>query len=433
MMPNPPTTPPPPPPPTTPPIQWPTATQPPPRRRRLAVVGGVAAVAVLGGSAAFIATRGEGSSTTADTTVETTVDTVDDPSDDTVVAAPETVETIPVVASTVESVPVATATPVTNLPIAIPDGALDLGYGVYFPATDGLQFSGDGPYTAAYDDRDSELIMQVLNRAAGEDPNVLIQEYVDTFDPDFDPIAYNLIVSYEPGFQGYPNMRYSELPYSIFQAEGDANISGTVWIIQRNDGLTFLGDSWGSDVSDGRADTSLDAMLASLAAAPAVGETAAWFETTSILPTTVHETVAMPFECACRLALPPGYVVADTGVDDVSVENDSVRVTIARLTGLQRIDDATLAAVQYAQARYDITDMDTPVDGTANPTLANRRMVWAGTAGGVEVYGDVYVSFDQHTGSAIVVLSAVWPNAVNQSNEIGFIVDNVAWRQPYIL
>ena len=67
-------------------------------------------------------------------------------------------------------------TPESTVPetVVIPTGATDLGYGVYVPAADGLDVSGDGPYTLSSEASGNDTILQVRPREVGEDPNVLI-------------------------------------------------------------------------------------------------------------------------------------------------------------------------------------------------------------------------------------------------------------------
>ena len=133
------------------------------------LIGGLAAAALVAGGVTYLATRGDDA-----VTAPTTVPVVSTAPTNVPVTLPPTTVTEP--PTTLET----TLPETTPATVVIPDDATELGYGVYVPAIANVEVEGADPYTFTNTDNDEILILQALNRDAGEDPNVLLQEYIDT-------------------------------------------------------------------------------------------------------------------------------------------------------------------------------------------------------------------------------------------------------------
>ncbi|HQY15861.1 MAG TPA: hypothetical protein PLQ10_14140, partial [Ilumatobacteraceae bacterium] len=256
------------PPPQPPQVPPPAPASGPRRRSPGLIIGGFVAVAAAAGGATFLATRGDDSGTAQTSTPTTVAPTTSLPVSDTlVITVPNT--TAPV------GTTIADTTPDT---VVIPSDATELGYSVYVPAQADLTVEGDDPYTFTNTDTGIATILQVLNRNAGEDPNALLQEYIDTFDGDYPLIAYTASEVFEPGHLGFANVRLARVSYELYQADqSQSNVGGAVYVVVRDDGLSIVGDVYGPPEDTSLSDETYREMVASLSNAPSVGDAAPWF------------------------------------------------------------------------------------------------------------------------------------------------------------
>ncbi|MDO9176359.1 MAG: hypothetical protein Q7V62_16245, partial [Actinomycetota bacterium] len=128
--------------------------------------------------------------------------------------------------------------------VVVPDGALDLGDGVYLPIDAAVELTGDDPYTLTNSTSASTMIVQVVRREPGEDPNVLLQEYIDIFDGDYTLVSYLPTETQPPGVDGHDTLRFSRVAYMLYQPELEyPNVVGEVAMWMRSDGLTILTDT----------------------------------------------------------------------------------------------------------------------------------------------------------------------------------------------
>lgn len=410
---------------TLPPPQPPQAPAPALGTRRRPpglIIGGLVAVVLVAGGATFLATRGDDDkATTRPATTPTTTPTTARPRTSSPVST--LVITTPSTTAIVDST-VADTTPDT---VVIPAGATELGYGVFVPVQANVTVDGDDPYTFTNTDTDIDTILQVLNRDAGEDPNVLLQEYIDTFDSDYPLIAYTASEVFDPGHLGFPNLRLARVSYELYQDDqSKPNVGGAVYAVVRNDGLSIVGDVYGPPEDEMFTDETYRAMVGSLSNAPSVGETAPWFAATPALPTSVHASVALPFPTSRHLTLAPGYEVVDQTASTITVSNGPDSLFFTRLDSLVTVDDATAAAVQTLQSGRSVGATDAFV-ADSGQTLPTLRADWSGTdTDGVAITGNLWVVHDAAHGTAIVAI-ATHRTTQWDGNQIGVMIDSVWW------
>lgn len=405
------------PPPEPPQVPPPAPASGPRRRSPGLIIGGFVAVAAAAGGATFLAMRGDDSGTAQTSTPTTVAPTTSLPVSDTLVI------TVPNTTAPVDTT-IADTTPDT---VVIPSDATELGYSVYVPAQADLTVEGDDPYTFTNTDTGIATILQVLNRNAGEDPNALLQEYIDTFDGDYPLIAYTASEVFEPGHLGFANVRLARVSYELYQADqSQSNVGGAVYVVVRDDGLSIVGDVYGPPEDTSLSDETYREMVASLSNAPSVGDAAPWFPASPMLPTSVHASVPLPFPTLRRLSLAPGYEVADQSGSTITVSNGSDSLSFTRLDNLVTIDDATAAAVRTLESGRPVGATDAFVADNGQ-TLPTMRANWSGTdSDGVAVTGNVWVVHDAARGTAIVAIATHRSNEWD-GNQIGVMIDSVWW------
>ncbi|MEQ1702836.1 MAG: hypothetical protein ABMA25_22235 [Ilumatobacteraceae bacterium] len=358
-------------------------------------IGLLAAVAVVAAGGTFLATRGDDAATVAPATTTTVAVTV----------APSTMAPVIVEPSTtVGSAPEST-TPAT---VVIPDGATELGYGVYVPAADGLEVTGDDPYTFSSDASGNRTSLQVLARDPGEDPNAVIQEYIDTWDADYDLVAYAPSVLRDPGYKGHEALRYTSVTYSVFSSDpAQENTTGVVFAIVRTDGLTVVGDLYGpqSDLSPTPYDS--DTLAQSLADAPPVDDAGEWYPAVSMTPTSSHHQVVPPFAPAARITLPDDFDITTQNSNSIECSNGVQTVAAWRLDGVVDISqavDGALAAINTTRATTAVGELSGPTGDNAG-YLPLYVIDWSGTeTDGSAATGRIRIVLDESTQRTVVVL-----------------------------
>lgn len=396
-----------------------------PRRGRSQgmLIGGLAAAALVAGGVTYLATRGDDAATAPTTvpvvsTAPTTVPVTLPPT--TVTEPPTTLETT-----------IPETTPAT---VVIPDDATELGYGVYVPAIANVEVEGSDPYTFTNTDNDEILILQALNRDAGEDPNVLLQEYIDTFDADYTFIGYNPSVVGDGGHMGFPNIRLATVLYQIYQSDPEIeNLIGIVYVVVRDDGLSIVGDGFGPPGESALGDEAYRTMVGSLSNAPSVGDTAEWFPAESALPSTVHGTAALPFASQRELALAPGYEVVDQSSSTIVASNGSDSLSVTRVAGVVTFDDALVAARDtLAQGRSVSSVADFAIDGE-DQALPEQVARWSGAdPDGTPTTGGVTMRFDATNQTALVVVIAHRTGQWDANAE-GIMQSSVLWQLAEII
>lgn len=383
-----------------PPPQLPTPPAAASRKPSAKVVGAFAAVAVVAAGGTFLLTRDDNaqpvvappSSTTASVTVPAPTSTV----------APVVVST----STTESSVSVTDTEPPPPETIVVPEGATELGYGVYVPAQDGLEVSGDDPFTFTHGANGVSTSLQVLNRDLGEDPNVLIQEYVDTFDEDYALIGYGTSTTYDSGYRGYANLRFTAVDYAIYVSDTtERNTFAKIYAVVRDDGLSLLADAYGAPGEATFSEATLDELVASLAAAPPVGEPTAWFPAEAMVPTSSSRQIDLPFPSIAKLTLAEGYEVTQSTSTAIEISDGSQTVAVTRLTGLADLEAAQSAALAAVGTTRSTTTTEAFTEATTYGTTHTSLAGWFGyDVDGLESSGYVKVVFDERSKRATVLL-----------------------------
>lgn len=406
-----------PPPPPAPTSVLTTPPAPTSSRTRVRLVAGVVAAALVAAGVAVVLLNPEDDTASITTTATSTTAAVVAPVESTVAAT-----TPP---STVHS-----EGPPAGGTVVVPDGALDLGDGVYLPIDAAVELTGDDPFTLTNSTSASTMIVQVVRREPGEDPNVLLQEYIDIFDGDYTLVSYLPTETQPPGAAGFDNLRYSQVPYMLYQPELQyPNVVGVVSMWMRNDGLTVLADTYGSaasPVSEG----AFDAMIESLAAAPSLGAPAEWYPAKATMPDTVHQGADLPFNRARRLLLPAGFQVTARSDFSIAASNDDDTVTVsAALEVADRAGAHSLAADLVAD-EYGATDVGSFIP-TGSGQLTFDTSSWTGTdsTDGTAVTGEVWLQYDEVSQTVVVVVVA-HRTAEWDANEMAMMAASVAGSGP---
>lgn len=401
----------PPPQPSTPPIPTPAAGagRPKPPAK---TIGIFAAVAVVAAGGTFLVTRSDDPQTVAPATTTTVAVTVPPSTTAPVVVDPSTtVETAP------ETVP--ETAPDT---VVIPDGATEVGYGVYVPAIDGVEVTGDGPFTFAREDG-RQIIAQVLNRDYSEDPNDLLQEYIDTWDADYDNVVYSLSSVFEPGHLSHLNLRLAHVHYSIHQPGQETNLGGLVWAVVRDDGLSLVIDQWGAGESP--FGETYEEVITSLANAPAVGEPHEFAPAVAKVPRNSRPVIDIPFTCNCEVVAAPGYAVTASTATSVTLANANVQLILQRVEGITSADHAQQVAVQMVHGLAPSATVD-PLELIEGP-LPYYNAHW-NDAGGIRAFGAVWLLYDESAGAMLIAIASA-TGTIADPTASAFMTDGFAWQQ----
>ncbi|MEQ1699395.1 MAG: hypothetical protein ABMA25_04755, partial [Ilumatobacteraceae bacterium] len=323
--------------------------------------------------------------------------------------------------TTVETIPETVPETVPDT-VVIPDGATELGYGVYVPAMAGVEVSGDGPFTFAREDG-RQIIAQVLNRDYSEDPNDLLQEYIDTWDADYDNVVYSLSSVFEPGHLSHLNLRLAHVYYSIHQPGQEGNLGGLVWAVVRDDGLSLVLDQWGAGESP--FGETYEEVITSLANAPAVGEPHEFAPGRSQVPTNSRPVIDIPFTCNCEVVAAPGYVVTATTATSVTLVHADSQMILQRVDGITSADQAQQLAVQMVQGlapsatieQFELTERQLP----------NYFTNWH-DSGGVRAFGSVWMVFDEDAQAVLIAISSTVGTIADPTSP-SFMADGFAWQQ----
>ena len=90
-------------------------------------------------------------------------------------------------------------------------------------------------------DGTTQAFFQVLSRPAGESPLVLLQEYVDTFDADFDSVSYSQVIPAAVEPSGEAPADSNLVYYRALNADG-SGVKGVIDANRRADGLAYISD-----------------------------------------------------------------------------------------------------------------------------------------------------------------------------------------------
>ena len=321
---------------------------------------------------------------------------------------PETTEpAAPAVTLPLPTLPATTipAVPATTLPA----GATDLSAGVVVVPTGNWTVTSDqGNALVTISDGTTNLTVGVLNRPAGEDPSIMMQEYVDTFDNQFDAVSYTAAHRSWSTESPLPTVAYT-LYYTTFDAGADQGlgIAGGISAYLRHDGLTLVTDIWGPASTPGTLpDDIFTPLLDSFLTAPILGAGAALptveeFRVSSIHPAVVVDGVA-------GFTPAPGFELISSGEGSAFVSSGRTDFEVHTFTGVTSDADALaraqeLVAEGFGEATYsneNVHDADTH-------GVVQHGIAWDATCGeGARCGGGIDVFYDPTTAKAYAVTSA---------------------------
>jgi hypothetical protein len=374
------------------------AESPPPSpgssKRKVGLIAGLVVVAGLAGGGILLATRNDDSSPTAATAEETEASEETEPA----------VESIPDSSTPDTETPATESTEAetTTTSFVVPEGAIDLGHQVYLPVPDGWSQTDDDQVTTITDGT-TTVAVQVLAREPGEAPADLMQEYVNTFDTDFE------LVSYEPaGLLAQLGDDLAINDYSMYYQTWDPSdgvgLVGTIDTYIRADGLTAIVDVYGDENVGTPPDEMWDGLETSLSEAPQI---AAPVELTSAEPfrvTTTHPFVQVDGLVGFTPA--PGFNPVTTGNGQALASNGTYDFDVRKLTGQADVNAAVAAAQAILAESYTGLTFapPTPHDPDSNGVV-QQGVSWSGTyvGGGQPSSGAFDVFYDPATQNAYVV------------------------------
>ncbi len=363
-------------------------------KKKIGIIAGIVAVLAIGAGAAFVLTRDDDKDAVTDETEVSVVDT--EPTEDTepVETAVETTAAETTVAPTTTVAPETTIAATTTTVATIPAGALDLGYGVYIPMPDGWTMTNDPESVLTISDGTTSVAVQVLARTPGENPAVLVQEYIDTFDNDFESVGYSPSVNSER-LESEPAVDVYSTFYLTYDAAADFGLAGQVNLYVRGDGLSLLYDVFGpSDQAGSFPTDAADMMRASFQQAQPVDTAVPLVPVAPFRVTSVHPFVQI--DGLVGFSAAPGFEVISSGNNRGFVSNGTEDFQADKVIG-QPDTNAVVAAAQavIAQNYTGVANSAVVLDDPDSFGVIHGGFTWTGTyvagnpsAGGVDFYYD---------------------------------------------
>ena len=334
--------------------------------------------------------------------------------------------------TTSTSTPTTTSTtPPTTTPSLPPRpaNAIDLGSGVDVLLPDGWERT-DGLADAIVQMSDGTLHVDVraVERTPGEDPAVLLQQYLDLYDEEFAAAGYSpATLRGADGDDG--EVRRIGLYYRAID-EDLTGINGGAYLFQRDDGLTVLFDIYGPEDEDLETFPEEDALVQSLLDAPPVGESVEFGDFAPVRVTSTHPTLLV--DELIGFALPPGWVDASAGGAAITNNNLDETVVAVKLTGQPDADAAaaaaqadfasrypgfTYGAAETADARADLERRDIRLDAVSDPNIDGRPRV-----------GSMSVWFDPASGNAISFARFWYSDVTSDGSEPNDAATDFIWN-----
>lgn len=308
-----------------------------------------------------------------------------------------------------------TTTPDTVAP-TIPDGAIDLGHGVFIPVPDGWQRTDDNEGAVTLESDAVTVVVQALSRPAGENPLDVAQEYLDMYDSDFTAAAYTPLRLDGASAGEHPVQAYT-LHYITYGDEDGLDLFGGLTVLVRGDGLVAIFDIYSTD-EDGSTGDAYSTFFDSVVSAPALGDFVDLVDLEPQRITSVHEFV--PVDGLAGFTLAPGFSVVTAEPDYVRVSNGTRDFEVYRLTDLPDVATGIEATKPLVEASYSNVTYQQPVNINMGGTDLDRQdMNWNGTytPDGASCGGVSTVIFDRSTGNAYAIISSwYWPSAGGEPN-----------------
>ena len=332
----------------------------------------------------------------------------------TVAAPPTTLTPLTLPSTVVPVTPVATEPPPTTATeVVIPDGSIDLGHGVFVTPTGDWHLDDNGDEVVTLTDGVTTLDLQVLIRDPGEDPAVLMQEYADTFDADFDAVAYSPATLFWQVDQPRQMLEYRSF-YITYQDDDDGmGIHGGIYQYQRDDGLSLVYDVWSSESDQGLPSESQRTLDDSFLAAPAVADPVALTPVDPFRLSSVHTPVVV--SSSVDFVAAPGFDVVAQDTGSARVSNGTTDYEVDAFDGVVDVADAlTRAQAIVAQSYSGIAyEQEQTYDPDPNG-FVQAGIGWNGTyiPDGAACGGVIDVIFDSTTGTAVAMLTGwYWGSA----------------------
>ena len=377
-------------------------------RAKWLVTAAVVAVLAIAGAAVIIASNdSDGSAAVVTTADSRDTDTVSAAASSPVTTVPATIsipDTVVVGTTTTaagEPSTTATAAPPVTLP-AVPDGAVDLGLGVFIPVPGGWT-SGTSGSMVQLTDGSTIVAAQTLVRTPGTDPALITQEYVNAFDAAFETVSYSPTARVTTLTGANPADIYATY-FVTFDSTAGLIQSGYVNIYVRGDGLALVYSVYGPDGQPRSFPSDAgETMNASFVAAPAIGPATALVEASPFRVATAHDDVVVDGLVAFSAA--PGFSVISEGGGTGFVTNSTIEdVQVDRITGQADTNAVTATAQAILEANYtDVAYTELLVDDADVYGVFHGRFTWTGTfVGGQSSTGIVDFYYDPASTNALV-------------------------------
>lgn len=266
-------------------------------------------------------------------------------------------------------------------------------------------------------DSNSKLGIQVLVRAVGEAPSVLMQAYVDQFSPSFPAVNFTSTVRF--ALSGpVPAYEYGSFykGYSASAADG-IGINGALYVFQRADGLSAIYDVFGPSNVMGVGDAAFQEFTNSFEAAPLLGPSANLQAYGTFRVTTAVPSVALSSVLGFTPA--PGFTPSTDPGGGARVSSSDYDFTVEELSAQPNPDAALQTAeaalgTEYSGVAFSATQSFDPSQG-----LTHIGVGWDGTyTNGAAVQGAIGVYWDPKTTNAIAITRAFYPTADGSEPEM---------------
>lgn len=297
-------------------------------------------------------------------------------------ATPSLATTAPdltVPATTTAPVTTMATTPATSTTLPLPVGAVALGFGVHVVVPDGWDAETDDTGLLITDGIDSVAI-EVHARPAGEGPAPVLQQYVDTFDGDFEAVSYSPVTLRTTFGSKDALVQQYGLYYGTYAADDGIGYRGGLFVLVRADGLTVLIDVWNEGDGNGLPEDAATTLRDSLVAAPLLGEavepeTVAAFRVTSVHPLAIVDGLT-------GFAIAPGFELTAGGDDTgwARVSNGLRDFEMHAYADIADLDAAMAEADALVSERYtDVVDETAEDEEVSDLGLLRRSIPWTAT------------------------------------------------------
>ena len=309
----------------------------------------------------------------------------------------------------------------------IPAGAIDLGHHVYVPLPPGWTDSKSSNGLDTVSSGSSKISVQVLTRTPGENPQIVMQQYVDSFSSDYDAISVSPTVrSAVSG--GEPSYQYG-LYYKVFDQKGADGYGthGGVFVFPRDDGLTAIWDTFANDSAMSMGATPFQDFLRSFLTARVtnVPKPLQAFDSFRLKQPTPPSTV----DANIGFSLAPGFKAVYSGSGSARATNGTYDLTVDEFRSQAGLDAALGAAEGNLNSENASVSFGDPQAYDPFGTLTHEGIGWHGVyTDGNPVNGAIDVFVDPATSNAVVITRS-WYSTTDGSEpsfaEARFMISSV--------